>query len=165
MIKPSSFIVEECSDPVSITRDTGIGHFEFGGSTHMTIFQPDRVRLADWAVNAVIHRNDPNPTPMGSIILAATRRAFHRVRVHARYRSARQGACQRSSKDALYGELNIESADWRSPTLSHSRGVARDQGLLIRALRRGWQLIAGLPQVVARRSRDVDALDTILVVH
>jgi phosphatidylserine decarboxylase len=50
-----------------------IGHFELGGSTHMMIFQRDRVRLADWAVHAVKHQNDPKPTPMGSVI-ATTRR-------------------------------------------------------------------------------------------
>ena len=32
------------------------------------IFQKDRVTLADWAVNAVQHQNDPNPTPLGSVI-------------------------------------------------------------------------------------------------
>ena len=71
VIEPSQFIVEEGSDPVSITRGTEIGHFEFGGSTHMMVFQRDRVRLEDWAVNAVQHQNDPNPTAMGSIIATA----------------------------------------------------------------------------------------------
>lgn len=70
VIEPS-FVVGEGSEPVSITRGTEIGHFEFGGSTHMMVFQRDRVSLADWAVNAVQHQNDPNPTPMGSIIAAA----------------------------------------------------------------------------------------------
>lgn len=65
------FIVEEGTIPVSITRGTEIGHFEFGGSTHMMVFQKDRVYLADWAVNAVQHQNDPKPTPMGSIIATA----------------------------------------------------------------------------------------------
>jgi phosphatidylserine decarboxylase len=65
------FMVEEGSEPVSITRGTEIGHFEFGGSTHMMVFQRDRVRLADWAVNAVQHQSDPKPTPMGSIIATA----------------------------------------------------------------------------------------------
>ena len=59
--------------PVSITRDTEIGHFEFGGSTHIMVFQKDRVNLAEWAVNAVLHQNDPKPTPMGSIIATASR--------------------------------------------------------------------------------------------
>jgi phosphatidylserine decarboxylase len=71
VIEPSHFIVEEGSDRVSITRGTDIGHFEFGGSTHMMIFQKDKVRLADWAVHAVKHQNDPNPTPMGSVIATA----------------------------------------------------------------------------------------------
>ncbi|MDQ3745505.1 MAG: phosphatidylserine decarboxylase, partial [Acidobacteriota bacterium] len=70
VIKPN-FIVGEGSEPVSVTRGTEIGHFEFGGSTHMMVFQPGRVNLADWAVNAVQHQNDPEPTPMGSIIAAA----------------------------------------------------------------------------------------------
>jgi phosphatidylserine decarboxylase len=67
----SQYLVEEGDDPVSITWGSEIGHFEFGGSTHMMIFQPDRVRLEKWAINAVQHRNDPNPTPMGSIIATA----------------------------------------------------------------------------------------------
>jgi phosphatidylserine decarboxylase len=71
VIEPSSFIVEEGSDPISITRGTEIGHFEFGGSTHMMIFQKDRVLLEKWAVNAKKHQNDPQPTPMGSIIATA----------------------------------------------------------------------------------------------
>jgi len=70
VIEPA-FIVGEGDKPVGITRGTEIGHFEFGGSTHMLVFQKDRVSLADWAVNAVKHQNDPNPTPMGSIIATA----------------------------------------------------------------------------------------------
>lgn len=68
IIQPSPFIVDEGAAAVPIARDTEIGRFEFGGSTHMMLFQKDRVTLADWAVHAVDHRNDPNPTPMGSII-------------------------------------------------------------------------------------------------
>jgi phosphatidylserine decarboxylase len=70
VIEPN-FIVGEGSEPVSITRGTEIGHFEFGGSTHMMVFQRDRVRLADWAVHAVHKRNDPEPTPMGSVVATA----------------------------------------------------------------------------------------------
>ncbi|MEM9555836.1 MAG: phosphatidylserine decarboxylase family protein [Acidobacteriota bacterium] len=62
------FLVEKGAQPVEVTRGTDIGHFEFGGSTHMMIFQPGKVKLADWAVNAVAHREDPNPTHMGSTI-------------------------------------------------------------------------------------------------
>lgn len=62
------FIVNEQDPPVNISRGTEIGHFEFGGSTHMMVFQPGKVTLADWAINAVSHRNDPKPTPMGTII-------------------------------------------------------------------------------------------------
>ena len=71
VIEPSNFIVDEGCDPVSITRGTEIGHFEFGGSTHMMIFQKDRAILEEWAVNAVKHQNDPEPTSMGSIIATA----------------------------------------------------------------------------------------------
>jgi phosphatidylserine decarboxylase len=67
VIEPQ-FIVDEGAAPVSITRGTEIGHFEFGGSTHMMVFQKDRVVLEQWAINAVKHQNDPNPTPLGSII-------------------------------------------------------------------------------------------------
>ncbi|TVT84328.1 phosphatidylserine decarboxylase family protein [Pseudomonas sp. H3(2019)] len=70
IIEPE-FIVDEGAEPVSITRGTEIGHFEFGGSTHMMIFQRDRVRLEEWAVNAVQHQNDPQPTRMGSVIATA----------------------------------------------------------------------------------------------
>ncbi|WP_097302903.1 phosphatidylserine decarboxylase family protein [Pseudomonas chlororaphis] len=65
------FIVDEGAAPVNITRGTEIGHFEFGGSTHMMIFQKDRVQLEAWAVNAVAHQNDSIPTPLGSIIATA----------------------------------------------------------------------------------------------
>lgn len=71
VIEPSRFIVEEGAEPVPVTRGVEIGHFEFGGSTHMMLFQRDRVQLEEWAINAVQHRNDPNPTPMGSIIARA----------------------------------------------------------------------------------------------
>ncbi|MCB9766010.1 MAG: phosphatidylserine decarboxylase family protein [Alphaproteobacteria bacterium] len=71
VISPSTFIVEEGADPVSITRDTEIGRFEFGGSTHVMIFQKGKVELEDWAINAVEHRNDKNPTKMGSVIATA----------------------------------------------------------------------------------------------
>jgi phosphatidylserine decarboxylase len=62
------FLVNEGDEPVSITRGTEIGHFEFGGSTHMMVFQRDKVVLEQWAIEAVEHQNDPNPTKMGSII-------------------------------------------------------------------------------------------------
>ena len=71
VIAPSTFIVDEGAAPVPIKRDVEIGRFEFGGSTHMMLFQKDRVTLADWAVHAVDHRNDPKPTAMGSIIATA----------------------------------------------------------------------------------------------
>ncbi len=71
VIEPSRYLVEEGADPVPVARDTEIGHFEFGGSTHMMLFQRDRVQLADWAVHAQLHRNNPRPTPMGSVIATA----------------------------------------------------------------------------------------------
>jgi phosphatidylserine decarboxylase len=73
VIEPSTFLVEEGAEPVKIKRNMEIGHFEFGGSTHMMIFQRGRVRLADWAVHAVKHQNDKNPTPMGTVIATAIR--------------------------------------------------------------------------------------------
>jgi len=71
VIEPSTFLVEEGAPPVPVTRGTEIGHFEFGGSTHMMIFQRGRARLEKWAVHAVEHQNDPKPTPMGSVIAKA----------------------------------------------------------------------------------------------
>ncbi len=65
------FIVQEGGEPVKVSRGTDIGHFEFGGSTHMMIFQRGRVTLSDWALNAEQHRKDPRPMPMGSIIATA----------------------------------------------------------------------------------------------
>ncbi|WP_085316719.1 phosphatidylserine decarboxylase family protein [Derxia lacustris] len=65
------FTVENGAEPVIVKRGTEIGHFEFGGSTHMMIFERDRVRLEEWAVNAVWHQNDAEPTPMGSVIATA----------------------------------------------------------------------------------------------
>jgi len=73
VIEPSSFIVQDGAPPVPIIRDMEIGHFEFGGSTHVMIFERDRVQLADWAIHATEHRNDPKPTPMGSVIATAKR--------------------------------------------------------------------------------------------
>ena len=62
------FLVGEGDDPVKIKRNEEIGHFEFGGSTHVMIFQKDKVKLEEWAINATAHRNDPNPIAMGSVI-------------------------------------------------------------------------------------------------
>jgi len=70
VIEPK-FVVGEGVDPVGIARDTEIGHFEFGGSTHIMVFQKDTVKLADWAVHAKRHQNDPNPTALGSVIARA----------------------------------------------------------------------------------------------
>ncbi len=67
VIEPK-FIVHEGADPVHITRGTEIGHFEFGGSTHVMIFQKDRVKLEEWAIKALSHRNDPKPIAMGTTI-------------------------------------------------------------------------------------------------
>ena len=71
VITPSQYIVGEGEKPVTVRRGAGIGHFEFGGSTHIMIFQKDRVRLADWAIHAKKHQNDPNPTPLGTVIATA----------------------------------------------------------------------------------------------
>ncbi|HWW12186.1 MAG TPA: phosphatidylserine decarboxylase [Brevundimonas sp.] len=65
------FLVGPGDPAVIVTRGVEIGHFEFGGSTHMMVFQKDRVVLEDWAVNAVQHQNDPNPTPLGRVIATA----------------------------------------------------------------------------------------------
>lgn len=64
-------LVGEGDPAVNVSRGVEIGDFEFGGSTHMMIFQKDRVSLEAWAVNAVQHQNDPNPTPLGSVIATA----------------------------------------------------------------------------------------------
>jgi phosphatidylserine decarboxylase len=72
VIEPARFIVEDGADPVAITRGTGIGRFEFGGSTHMMIFQKDRVVLEDWARHAVRGRNNKEPMKLGSVIATAT---------------------------------------------------------------------------------------------
>lgn len=71
VISPSTYIVEEGAAPVAIKRGTEIGRFEFGGSTHMMIFQKDMVKLEAWAREAVKHRNDPHPKKMGSVIATA----------------------------------------------------------------------------------------------
>lgn len=59
---------ENNQNPLPIKRDTEIGRFEFGGSTHILIFQRNAVDLADWAIHAKQHRNDPQPIKMGSIL-------------------------------------------------------------------------------------------------
>jgi phosphatidylserine decarboxylase len=60
--------VRENDRPIPILRGTEIGHFEFGGSTHMMLFQAGKVQLEKWAVEAVEHQDDPKPTALGSII-------------------------------------------------------------------------------------------------
>jgi phosphatidylserine decarboxylase len=70
VIKPS-FLVGKADPTVDITRGTEIGHFEFGGSTHMMIFQKDRVDLQQWARDADLNRNLPNPIKLGSVIASA----------------------------------------------------------------------------------------------
>jgi phosphatidylserine decarboxylase len=72
VIEPDALVGED-DEPVIIERGKEIGHFEFGGSTHMMIFQKDRVELENWATHALRHRRDKTPTPMGSIIATATR--------------------------------------------------------------------------------------------
>ncbi|KAF2445256.1 phosphatidylserine decarboxylase-like protein [Karstenula rhodostoma CBS 690.94] len=57
--------------PVAIRRGDEIGHFEFGGSTHIMVFQRGKVRLAEWAVRAKEHQSDPQPVAMGSVIATA----------------------------------------------------------------------------------------------
>lgn len=69
----SPYLVSDGATPVKITRGTEIGHFEFGGSTHMMIFQRDRVTLEDWARHAVENQNQSKPTPMGTVIATATK--------------------------------------------------------------------------------------------
>lgn len=61
------FLVDEGAAPVTITKGQGIGNFEFGGSTHMMIFQKDKVDLETWATNITHNENTP-PTKMGTII-------------------------------------------------------------------------------------------------
>ena len=62
------FLVGPNDPPVTVSRGDALGHFEFGGSTHAMIFQPGKVQLESWALDAVAHREDKTPTPLGSII-------------------------------------------------------------------------------------------------
>ncbi len=62
------YLVNKGDKTVTITKGIEIGHFEFGGSTHMMLFQKDKVVLEQWAIDAVSHRDDKNPTAMGSVI-------------------------------------------------------------------------------------------------
>lgn len=67
VIEPQ-FHVREHDASVGITRGTEIGHFEFGGSTHLMIFQKNRVHLAHWATHAEEHQHDTTPVKMGTVI-------------------------------------------------------------------------------------------------
>ncbi len=67
-VMENKYKVKEGAKPVPVKKGVEIGHFEFGGSTHAMIFQKDKVKLEKWALDAVKHRNDPNPTPMGTVI-------------------------------------------------------------------------------------------------
>jgi phosphatidylserine decarboxylase len=73
VIEPQ-YLVSNGQAPVAISRGDEIGHFEFGGSTHMMIFQRDKVVLEQWARDAVKHQSDKNPTPMGTVIASAISR-------------------------------------------------------------------------------------------
>lgn len=70
VIEPK-YLVGESDAQVHIAKGEEIGHFEFGGSTHMMIFQEDMVDLADWA-RAATPNYDPNstekPKAMGTVI-------------------------------------------------------------------------------------------------
>ncbi|ETS84944.1 hypothetical protein PFICI_02969 [Pestalotiopsis fici W106-1] len=61
------WIVKPGDDPKPISRGTEIGHFEFGGSTHMLLFEKDKVTLEDWA------KGPPSVdvVRMGSVIASA----------------------------------------------------------------------------------------------
>ncbi len=68
----SQYLVQEGDDPVTVSQGSAIGHFEFGGSTHMMIFQRDLVKLEDWAINAASYPSDADPMPLGSVIATAS---------------------------------------------------------------------------------------------
>ncbi|KAK0537157.1 hypothetical protein OC834_000914 [Tilletia horrida] len=71
VIEPA-YLVPAGQQPVQITRGTEIGHFEFGGSTHMLVFQKDKVQLESWALKASDHSDlNQKPTPMGTVIATA----------------------------------------------------------------------------------------------
>mmetsp|Transcript_7309 Transcript_7309/g.6555 ORF Transcript_7309/g.6555 Transcript_7309/m.6555 type:complete len:458 (-) Transcript_7309:46-1419(-) len=70
----SQYLVNEGDDPVSVQRGDEIGRFEFGGSTHIMIFQKDKVLLEQWAIDAIHHQTDQKPTPMGTIIAKPIRK-------------------------------------------------------------------------------------------
>ena len=63
----------EGGTPLDITRGQEIGHFEFGGSTHMMLFQKGKVRLKKWAIEARKYRNG-DPIHMGSVIATTLKR-------------------------------------------------------------------------------------------
>jgi phosphatidylserine decarboxylase len=68
------FIVGENDPSIHIKKGTEIGNFEFGGSTHMMIFQKDKVKLEKWALDACTHTapghpDKPKPaTHLGTVI-------------------------------------------------------------------------------------------------
>lgn len=62
------YLVAQDAEPKKITRGEHIGQFEFGGSTHLLIFQKDRAKLEIWAQNASKFQNLAAPVQMGSVI-------------------------------------------------------------------------------------------------
>ncbi|MCL3779920.1 phosphatidylserine decarboxylase family protein [Prolixibacteraceae bacterium JC049] len=62
------FIVNEGDQPVTVRKGQEIGHFEFGGSTHVMVFQKDKVEIARWAQEAINLRKREKPIEMGTII-------------------------------------------------------------------------------------------------
>eukprot|EP01130_Rhizamoeba_saxonica_P012055 TRINITY_DN5044_c0_g1_i1.p1 TRINITY_DN5044_c0_g1~~TRINITY_DN5044_c0_g1_i1.p1 ORF type:complete len:445 (+),score=120.67 TRINITY_DN5044_c0_g1_i1:33-1367(+) len=61
------YVVNVGDQPKIVKKGEEIGRFEFGGSTHLMIFQKDKVILEDWALRAEENR-EGDPVHMGSII-------------------------------------------------------------------------------------------------
>jgi len=67
VIEPA-YLIGDSGKPKDIARSVEIGHFEFGGSTHILLFQKDKVVLAEWACKPLEHHQDKQPTAMGTVI-------------------------------------------------------------------------------------------------
>lgn len=62
------FRVGKDGSPVDVALGEEIGNFEFGGSTHVLIFEKDKAKLMDWALNASPSNEAAAPIKLGTVI-------------------------------------------------------------------------------------------------
>ncbi|WP_299730504.1 phosphatidylserine decarboxylase family protein [uncultured Endozoicomonas sp.] len=69
-IEPN-MLVKDGDQSIDVKRGTEIGHFEYGGSSHILVFQKGKVQLKDWALNPQKNLQDDQLIKLGSVIGSA----------------------------------------------------------------------------------------------